>query len=138
MLRSISSALALSLLIAGAWCVPASAMESHVYVDNKSDAAVWITAYPKRMCAQVALSTHVPCAGGGPEVAWCVAPHTFDKRGFVNYIYEVRAEVTHPGCRHPVMLDQTRGFPFGNGQKSNTMTYYIHGSNGKYVFNNTP
>jgi hypothetical protein len=34
------------------------------------------------------------------------------------------------------MLNQLRGFPY-NGNPVNTMTYYIRGIDGKYVFHNT-
>ena len=136
MLRSISCVLVLTLALAGSLSERALAAESHIYFDNQSDAAVWVTAYPGSICGGTVFGSG--CAGTKDAVAWCVGPHSFDKHGIANSIYEVRAEVTKPGCHHPVMLDQKRGFPFANGKSSNTMTYYIHGSNGKYVFNNTP
>ena len=112
-------------------------MESHIYVENKSDAFAWITAYTPAGCflsrATVDLRT---CQLEHIAKAWCVSPGAFVKTGIANAIYQVRAEVTIRGCSPAVKLDRTLGFPMNPGV--NVMTYYVHGSNGKYTFNNTP
>jgi hypothetical protein len=104
---------------------PVQAAESHVYVQNKSDAWVWVTAYTGTAAAR-------KNAG-----AWCVIPGILDRHGLRADVSEVRAEVTQSGCKHPVMLDQRRSFPSGAGP-SNTMTYYIRGAKGAYVFDVSP
>jgi hypothetical protein len=132
-------ALAATILLAAAGFAAAPAAqadESHVYFHNKSDAWVWVTVYKGLgMIDGRALSVPSPARIYG---AYCVAPGAYDQHGLRTAIYEVRAEVTHHGCSHPVMLDQLRGFPYGNGHASNVMTYYVHGKNGHYVYNNTP
>jgi hypothetical protein len=72
--------------------------------------------------------------------AWCVAPGQPDQHGVSARVNEVRAEVSKDGCQRHVVLNQLRGFPYGehDGQLSHTMTYYIHGKNGTYVFSNIP
>jgi predicted GNAT superfamily acetyltransferase len=90
---------------------------------NKSDAWVWVTAYNRW--------------GEILGRAFCVNPGQRIQYGYtVSYVYEVRVEVTHSGCSHPVYLDQRRGYPYGYGEM--TYTYYVKGTNGNYTFNETP
>jgi hypothetical protein len=99
--------------------VPAGAREdqSHVYVDNSTpDAWVWVTAYTR---------TFSKSAG-----AWCVAPGEQDRHGLKADVAEVRVEVTHKNCAHPVILDQRAGFP----KDALTMQYHVRGSKGQYTF----
>jgi hypothetical protein len=108
--------------------------ESHVYFDNTSDASVWVTAYSQSECEKT-MSGRPSCNRGGSEGAWCVAPGKYDQHGLRAHIYEVRAEVSQAGCqRHPVALNQLRGFPYS--YYKSTMTYYVHGKNGQYVYGN--
>jgi len=103
--------------------------ESHVYFKNDTSAYVWVTAYD----GNYRLATK-PQLG-----AWCVGPHAYDQHGLHAEVGEVRAEVSATGCQHdPVLLNELRGFPFHTGHEKNTMTYYVHYTDGKYVYNNTP
>ena len=140
-MRNIRSIVAALIVLATATGVASAKQvwESHIYFHNKSDAWVWVTAYTGD---HIGFDSRkfVPIPGKAIG-AWCVAPGAYDQHGVTAHIYEVRAEVTrNSNCRHPVMLNELRGFPYattGDFTK-NTMTYYIHGSNGRYVYNNTP
>jgi hypothetical protein len=90
--------------------------ESHVWTKNDSDTWVWITVY-----------NPVKISG-----SWCVAPHTLDKHGLKTTLLKVRAEVTHSGCRHPVILDKTLVFNTYGPTKPGM--YVLTGANGKYEF----
>jgi hypothetical protein len=123
----------------------AHTFEGHVWLQNKSDAYVWVTAYTGDHM-EMAPTRWVPIPGKAVG-AWCVAPGAFDKHGLRAHLYEVRVEVSAHGCqRNPVLLNQMRGFPYDippnlpdpRSHVSLTMTYYVHGKNGQYVFNNTP
>ncbi|MDE2481379.1 MAG: hypothetical protein KGN02_04225 [bacterium] len=90
-----------------------------VVIHNNSDAWVWITTYD---------------AGGiikQVRFARCVGPNTEKAYMFDQPVTEVRAEVTHANCTHPVMLDRTLGW-------DGKAPYYVTGSNGKYAFRHTP
>jgi hypothetical protein len=122
----------LALVVVAAAAAPAlarSPKESHVYFKNNTNSYVWVTAYDGNYSL-----------GTKPQLgAWCVGPHKYDQHGLNAEVGEVRAEVSTAGCqRHPVLLNELRGFPFHTGYDSNTMTYYVHYTGGKYVYNNTP
>jgi hypothetical protein len=102
------------------------------HLQNKSDAWAWITVYEH--------------AGRSILKSFCLAPGASTDIGdFRTMIinppappvpatarpYELRAEVTHKGCSHPVMLDRTLGF-------DGTTPYYVIGANGNYAFRHTP
>lgn len=119
LLLSLAAIVLASTLPAGA----ANYVNNVVVLVNKSDAWVWVTAYNRW--------------GEINGRAYCVAPGGTGSYGHGStYLYEVRVEVTHQNCSHPVYLDQRRGYPYGHD--SMTYTYYVHGSNGRYVYNNTP
>ena len=94
--------------------------KARVELHNQSDAWIWITAYT------------VNGATRHPYDSFCVGPHRnevhFVKRG---YLDEIRGEVTHKNCAHPVMLDRTLGY-------DGKAPYYLTGSNGTYKFWHTP
>jgi hypothetical protein len=79
--------------------------EGHVYVDNRADVGIWITA--------IGLTKNSTVHNVG---AWCVRPKTFDKHGLSADIRNVRGEVAHGGCQaHPVILDTV--LPFKKTEK---------------------
>lgn len=93
-----------------------------VEVKNASeDAFAWMTVYAH--------------AGSGIIKAFCVDPGQLTREGIPSSAYEVRAEVMTGSCRGQKVLDQLRGYPSGSGH---TYRYYIHGSHGRYSYNNTP
>jgi len=115
--------------------------ESHIYFQNNSDAFVWVTVYTTDHTGFDGRK-FVPLPGKAIG-AWCVAPGKYDQHGVTARIYEVRAEISRDGCqRLPVLVNELRGFPYdlpdGGGPVSNVMTYYVHGRNGNYVYNNNP
>ena len=110
--------------------------EAHIYFRNNTDAWVWVTAYSHGVYTTYPSPMVFP---GGPAGAWCVGPHQYDQHGLRISIYEVRAEVSEKGCqRHPVLLNELRGFHMDKNTDIGRMTYYIHFQNGRYVYNNTP
>ena len=118
--------LLLTLFVAGAMCTAASASggwRNHVIFTNKTpDAWVWVTMY----------------APSGQNLGtMCVGPQKTETRVSDDYsTYEVRAEVTQgAGCSGHRWIDRLRGYPKGAG---NSYHYYVHGSNGKYDYNETP
>jgi hypothetical protein len=129
---AIAATLAAAFLLAGV-ATAGRRYESHIYFENKSDAFVWVTAYERN-------TDIIPGQMGKTVGAWCVAPGQPDRHGVSARVNEVRAEVSAGGCQRHVALNQLRGFPYGehDGQFSHTMTYYIHGKNGTYVYSNTP
>jgi hypothetical protein len=75
--------------------------EGHVWVDNKSDVGIWITA--------IGLTKYSSVHNVG---AWCVPAGRSDKHGLSADIRMVRGEVAHGGCQaHPVILDTDLTFP---------------------------
>ena len=98
---------------------PAQGRLQEVVVHNESDAWAWITTYQRDVLTRMTFAS-------------CVAPH----RNKILYItktdvHDVRAEVTHKNCTHPVMLDRKLGY-------DGKTPYYVTGSNGKYKFWHTP
>jgi hypothetical protein len=74
--------------------------EGHVYVDNRADVGIWITA--------IGLTKNSTVHNVG---AWCVPAGKFDKHGLSADIRDVRGEVAHGGCQaHPIILDTTLTF----------------------------
>lgn len=68
--------------------------------------------------------------------AFCVSPRETTTLPLSSSAYEVRAEVTaEKNCKGHRWIDQLRGYPSGSGH---TYGYYIHGSGGHYVYDNTP
>jgi hypothetical protein len=121
---------ALTLLIAvGASAVPASADNwiVDINIQNISDTWAWITIYSG--------------PGRGIMTSGCVNPEsdrtfTIDTQtdNFGNPTtmpYEVRAEITHKGCAHPVYVDKTLGWARG-------IEFYVRGNGGNYSFGHTP
>lgn len=122
-LRSAAAILAACSILAIAR--PASALPADtvnvVEVANQSlDGYAWMTVYRH--------------AGSGIIKAFCVAPLQIAREGISSSAYEVRAEVMTGSCTGPKVLDALRGYPGGAGH---TYRYYIHGSNGHYVYDNT-
>jgi len=111
----------------------AARYESHIYFQNNSDAYVWVTAYERN-------TDIIPGQMGKTVGAWCVAPGKYDQHGVTARVNEVRAEVSAGGCQRTVVLNELRGFPYGehDGLTSHTMTYYVHGKSGHYAYNNNP
>lgn len=119
--------LALIITLASTGGLPAGAKTpaptNIVVMENNSDAWVWVAAYDIR--------------GQNNGSAYCVGPGKRESyRHGPPYVYEVRVEVMHQGCSHPVYLDQRLGYPYG--YNVTTVTYYVHGKNGRYVYNKTP
>ncbi len=80
-------------VIAG-FALPARALAFQITVMNKTaDSWVWVTAYEY--------------VGYGYKIqgAWCVAPGETSVRHFGQKIKDLRGEVTHQGCSHPVKAD---------------------------------
>lgn len=100
---------------------PASANGSaQVRVSNQTkDASVWVTAY-----------------NGKNLGAWCVPPGKVDTHGLSSLVTQVRAEVTHTNCSHPVMLDQTLSFMIHDSATSyhTVSMFYVSGEAGNYKF----
>ena len=122
--------IALALLVAvGASTVPASADNwiVDIKIQNISDAWAWITIYSG--------------PGRGIMTSGCVNPQsdrtfqidtqTYNPSSPITMPYEVRAEITHKGCAHPVYVDKTLGWARGIG-------LYVRGKNGGYSFWHTP
>jgi hypothetical protein len=122
-----ASTLLLVLLVGSASGVSAGSLESHIWTENRTDVWVWVTAY------------NVFGPGVSKiEGAWCVGPHAFDKHGLHAAIREVRFEVTHHGCSHPVLLDKTVFGPPSNVTKSQHTYYVDNKPGGGYVINGAP
>ena len=92
-MKRILTAVIAALLIAG-FTLPARALAFETTVINKTpDSWVWVTAYE--------------FVGYGYKIqgAWCVAPGETSVRHFSQKIKDLRGEVTHQGCSHPVKSD---------------------------------
>jgi hypothetical protein len=102
----------------------ASAAESHIYTDNKSDAFAWITVYPG--------ASHSGALG-----AWCVPPGKYDQHGLTTYVTDVQVEISHKGCQHnPVILKTTALTHLSRGgYLKNEFT--VRGAGGRYFFTRT-
>jgi hypothetical protein len=92
--------------------------------DTTKDAWVWVTAYEK-----------VPF---GREIrrVWCVSPEENSSQKIGSIIDEVRVEVTHQNCAHPVYLDATLSTSGGlsSGGGLIIRSFEVRGSNGRYAF----
>lgn len=102
-------------------------------ITNKSDASAWITIYSgarqgiiASFCLAPGQHAEIPDGGKGFVVGPSAMMYPVNKKP-----YELRAEVTHKNCAHPVMLDATLGY-------DGTTPYYVHGSAGRYAFRHTP
>jgi len=115
------------LIAMAALCVPAPASAGQirpyqVKFHNESDAWAWVSPYG-RFEFNIYAAIH----------AFCVAPHEY--RNFVAEASavpdDVRIEVEHRNCSHPVMLDTKMGW-------DGRTPYYLHGANGKYRTSHLP
>jgi len=120
---------ALVMLIAvGASTVPASADNwlVDIKVQNISDTWAWITIYGPGQGIMKA-----GCVDPRSDKTFSVNTQTYNPGSPISMPYEVRAEITHKGCSHPVYVDKTLGWSRG-------IPYYVRGTNGSYSFWHTP
>ena len=96
---------------------PAAPKSTPVAWNKTTDAWAWITAY----------------SSGYIQGAWCVPPGKTDATHSFNLrITDLRVEVTHKNCAHPVMLDRTIGPRRGSIQ----INGLLEGKDGKYTWRN--
>jgi hypothetical protein len=67
--------------------------ESHIYVNNMSDAYAWVTVYHG--------SGHTGVLG-----AWCVKPRIYDRHGLQTSVYETFVEVSQDRCQGHILVSR--------------------------------
>lgn len=126
--RLLASIVLLSAVSASA--VPASASSTHIVgivIENNSDTWAWITVYSGARRGQMASG----CVNPKSSRTFDVNTETYQPASPINLPYEIRAEITHTGCSHPVYVDSTLGWARGG-------PYYVRGNAGHYSFWHTP
>jgi hypothetical protein len=90
---------------------------------NNSDKWAWITVY-----------VHSEFNVYGSATAYCVAPHEYSNRvrEGADVPYDIRVEVEHNNCSHPVLLDVKMGWD------GKTPYYLTQAPDGKYRVTHTP
>jgi hypothetical protein len=121
-----------------------AAPESHIAINNKSDKAVWVTAFTT---ACKSGDTFMPLISPGAHLAalgcdtrhieheWCTAPSAKSQFGFHHPVTVVHVLVTtHANCGRPIVKDWTLHFPHNNGSQSIFQRYTV----GKRMIDGVP